>query len=60
MIVRLNAKNQRECFDDDQKRLRRREDMHYSIGSHIDILINRITALEAHIASLASTEGDKG
>jgi len=47
MIVRLTAKNQRKLFDDDQRRLRAKQEMHYSIGQHLSLLIDRMDALEA-------------
>lgn len=47
MIVKLTAKNQRQLFDDDMRRFRANLSLHYSIGQHVSLLIDRMDALEA-------------
>jgi hypothetical protein len=56
MIVRLTAKNQRRLFDDDIERLHRKAGMHYSIGQHISLLIDRVAALEAQGTEAGTAE----
>jgi hypothetical protein len=47
MFVKLTRRNQRRLFDDDISRLRANKGMHYSLGQHISLLIDRMDALEA-------------
>lgn len=59
MIVRLTAKNQRELFDDDLRRLRTGRRLHYSIGQHISLLIDRMAAVEA-ASGIEARQGGNG
>lgn len=56
MITKLTAKNQAQLWNDDILRFRAGKDLHYSIGQHFTVLLERVMALEAQGIAAQSDE----